>query len=479
VALLAENRAAEAARVVRLRNPFVSACGRVCDAACERRCRRSDVDQPIAIRALKRYAADNSALPGAPLAPAARGRKNVAVVGAGPAGLSCAYFLALMGRPSVVYESLPIAGGMLAVGIPEYRLPRPQLQADIDFILSHGVELRTSAPVASLESLRAQGFRSVFMATGAHGNRPLRIPGEDLRGVVGSLELLRARPLGLPFACGRTVAVIGGGNAAIDTARTALRLGARSVTILYRRTREEMPAYEEEIEAALAEGVRLEELCAPVEFVGAGGALEGITMVRMRMGDVDARGRRQSVPVEGSDFLFPCDMAVTAVGQLPSVEIAAGESAAAPGQAPLLALDKMGGVKVDVVTGATSAAGVFAGGDCVSGGATVIEAVAAGQRAAVSIDRMLGGAGLLPANLGPSLWRPTDEQLERITPRAREPELAAQTRARGFEEVLGPLSTATACAEASRCMRCDLERAAARASSRGQRESVHAARRAG
>jgi NADPH-dependent glutamate synthase beta subunit-like oxidoreductase len=203
-------------------------------------------------------------------------------------------------------------------------------------------------------------------------------------------------------------------------------------------------------------------------------------MVRMRMGDVDARGRRQSVPVEGSDFLFPCDMAVTAVGQLPSVEPAA-IAAPSNGRPPtaLLALDRMGGVKADVVTGATSAAGVFAGGDCVSGGATVIEAVAAGQRAAVSIDRLLGGAGLLPANLGPSLWRPTDEQLERITPRVREPELAAETRARGFQEVLGPLPVAAACAEASRCMRCDLERAAARASTRGQREAVHAARRAG
>ena len=283
------------------------------------------------------------------------------------------------------------------------------------------------------------------------------------------MELLRARPLGLPFACGKTVAVIGGGNAAIDTARTALRLGARSVTVLYRRTRDEMPAYAEEIEAALAEGVRLEEVAAPVEFVGDAGALAGIKMVRMRMGDVDARGRRQSVPVEGSEFLYPCDMAVTAVGQLPSVEPAAG----------LITLDRMGGVKTDVVTGATSAAGVFAGGDCVSGGATVIEAVAAGQRAAVSIDRLLGGAGLLPANLGPSLWRPTDEQLERITPRAREPELAAAARVASFDEVLGPLSTAVACAEASRCMRCDLERAAARATTRGQREAVHAARRAG
>jgi NADH-quinone oxidoreductase subunit F len=469
VALLAENRAAEAARVVRLRNPFVSVCGRVCDAQCERRCRRSDVDEPIAIRALKRYAADNSALPGPPIAPPARGKKEVAVVGAGPAGLSCAYFLALMGRPSIVFEALPIAGGMLAVGIPEYRLPKQQLQADIDFILSHGVELRRDARVASLESLRGQGFRAVFLGTGAHSSRNLRIPGENLRGVVGSLEFLRARPLGRPIRCGRRVAVIGGGNAAIDTARTALRVGAENVTVLYRRTRAEMPAYQEEIEAALEEGVHLEELVAPTEIVGSRGEVEGIAMVRMRMGDVDARGRRQSVPVEGSEFLFPCDMAILAVGQVPSLETATGA----------LALDALGGARTDIVTGATSAEGVFAGGDCVSGGGTVIEAVAAGQRAAVSIDRMLGGVGILPVNLGPSMWRPTDEQLERVTARVLEPALAPTLRCSGFDEVLGALTTAAACAEASRCMRCDLERAAARASSLSQRQSVRAARRAG
>jgi len=457
VALLAEDRAGEAARVVRLRNPFLSVCGRVCDAPCERRCRRAEVDEPLAIRALKRRAADESGGEIAPLAAPRRGRREAAIVGGGPAGLSCAYFLALLGRPSVVFEALPVAGGMLAVGIPEYRLPKACLNADIDFILAHGVELRTNEPVSSLEHLRAEGFRAIFLAAGAHRNRTLRVPGEDLPGVVGSLDFLRRRALGESVACGKRVVVIGGGNAAIDTARSAIRLGAETVTVAYRRTRDEMPAYEEEVSAALDEGVQLMELVAPVAITGSDGRADGLGLVRMRLGDGDERGRRQPVPVDGSDFHLPCDMVITAVGQVPSLEAADGKVERNP----------LGGVKVDELTGATAMPGIFAGGDCVSGGATVIEAVAAGQRAAIAIDRMLGGAGLLPANVGPSLWRPTDEQLEKALDRAYEPMLAAEVRRTSFAEVQGSLSRQSACQEAARCMRCDLERAASLASAAG------------
>jgi len=469
VAHLAEGRPEEAARTVRLRNPFVSVCGRVCDAPCERRCRRGEVDEPIAIRALKRYAADLDGRGSAPLVAPPSGRRDVAVIGAGPAGLSCAYFLALLGRPSVVFEALPVAGGMLAVGIPEYRLPRQSLQADIDFILAHGVELRMATRVSSLDALRAQGFTMVFLASGAHRNRPLRIPGEGLPGVIGSLEFLRRRALGEAVACTGSVAVIGGGNAAVDAARSAIRLGAKTVTVVYRRTRGEMPAFEEEIEAALEEGVRLVELAAPVGITGSDGGVDGLGLVRMRLGEADERGRRQPVPIDGSDFVFPCDMVITAIGQVPSLDAVDGA----------LETSKLGGARVDVLTGATAVPGLFAGGDCVSAGGSVIEAVAAGQKAAIAIDRSLGGAGLLPPGAVQSLWRPSEEQLERTAARAREPVLPAATRAASFVEVQGALTGEAACGEASRCMRCDLERAASRAQARTLAAAREAARTAG
>jgi len=453
VGLIAEDRLDDAVNIIRRRNPFVSVCGRVCDAPCERRCRRSDVDEPLAIRALKRHAFDNAKDVSAPLVVAATGKPEVAIIGSGPAGVSCAYFLALMGRPSVVFEALPVPGGMLAVGIPEYRLPKRSLQADIDFVLSHGVDLRTDTRVENIDELRSAGYRAVFVATGAHTDRPLGIEGEDLHGVVESLVFLRGRALGQPVPCGRRVAVIGGGNAAVDTARSALRLGAENVLILYRRTREEMPAYEEEIEAALEEGVELHELVAPKRVMGQAGKVAGIEMIGMRLGDADESGRRRPVPVEGSEFVVQCDMVIPAIGQRASVEAVRHA----------VELSSWGGVRADVLTGMTSAPGVFAGGDCVSGGATVAEAIGAGQKVAVAIDRMLSGAGALPDNTGTSVRRPSEEELEKTltVPRVAEPMLTVQQRLRSFAEVLGDLSPEDACAEAGRCLRCDLERAEA------------------
>jgi len=448
VGLIAENRIEEAVNVIRRRNPFVSVCGRVCDAPCERRCRRSDVDEPLAIRALKRYAMDNAEDVTAPLVPPASGKKEVAIIGSGPAGLSCAYFLALMGRPSVVFEALPIPGGMLSVGIPEYRLPKQSLLADIDYILSHGVELRTNASVESVAALREQGYKCVFAATGAHQGRALGIEGEQLDGVVDSLEFLRARALGEPVRCGKRVAVIGGGNAAVDAARSALRLGAEAVLILYRRTREEMPAYAEEIDSAIEEGVELHELIAPKRVIGTEGKVTGIEMIRMRLGDADQSGRRRPAPIEGSEFIVECEMAIPAIGQRASTDAMAG----------LAELTSWGGVLVDRVTGATSMENVFAGGDCVSGGETVVAAIGAGQKAAVAIDRMLGGSGALPPDVQMTMHRPSEEDLEKILPRVEEPMLTVDKRRDTFAEVVGGLTQGAACTEAGRCLRCDLER---------------------
>jgi NADH-quinone oxidoreductase subunit F len=416
------------------------------------------VDEPLAIRALKRYATDYSKQPARPLAPAARGKREVAVIGSGPAGLSCAYFLALLGRASTVYEALPIPGGMLSVGIPEYRLPKRILQADIDFILSHGVELRTNCPVEDLKSLTQNGYRAVFVATGAHQSEALGIAGEELKGMSDALQFLRHRALGQEVFCGKRVVVIGGGNVAVDAARSAMRLGAEKVSIVYRRSREEMPAYEEEVEAALEEGVELSERVAPRRIVGKKGTVTGIELARMQLGDVDERGRRRPIPIEKSEYILECDMVLPALGQKASVELASD----------ILERNPRGGIRADVLTGASSAPGVFAGGDCVSNGATVIEAISAGQKAALAIDRMLGGSGLLPANVGGSLWRPTEEQLEISLPRAKESMVEADLRRNCFEEVLGGFAPGSACQESGRCLRCDLERAASLKSGRGR-----------
>lgn len=447
LALIAEGHPEAAVDIIRRRNPFVSVCGRVCDHPCERRCRRAELDEPLAIRALKRFAADH-ADKGLPLmAPPAGGKAEVAIVGSGPAGLSCAYFLALMGRPSVVFEGAPVPGGMLALGIPEYRLPKSILRQDIDFILRHGVALHTNSPVRDLDELRRQGYRAIFLATGAQKGRPLGIEGEDLDGVIDSLAFLRARALGHAVRPGAKVVVVGGGNAAVDAARSALRLGAQNVTILYRRTREEMPAYAEEIEEALKEGVALHELAAPQRICGRGGRVTGIKAVRMRLGTADGTGRRRPEPILGSEFALPCDTVLVAIGQIPTGVPATG-----------LTLRKDGTVSVDLTTMATSVPGIFAGGDVVSGGGTVIEGIADGQRAACAIDRYLGGRGCLPPDVTYSLRRPSEEEIERLLPRALEPMLPIAERLGSFREVVGSLSEDCARTEAGRCLRCDLEK---------------------
>jgi NADH-quinone oxidoreductase subunit F len=447
VALIAEGHLEAAVDVIRRRNPFVSVCGRVCDSPCEARCRRADLDEPLAIRALKRYAADQAEDLPATLLPPATGEAQVAVVGAGPSGLTCGYFLALMGRPSVVFEKQPVPGGMLALGIPEYRLPKGILQEDIDFIVRHGVELRTDAPVERVGELLEDGFKAVYLATGAQEDRKLGIEGEDLDGVVYSLEFLRARGLGLQPECGGRVAVIGGGNAAVDAARSAVRLGADQVLVLYRRTREQMPAYEEEIEEALREGVELHELVAPRRVVGREGRVVGIEMTRMELGPADDSGRRRPMPIEGSEFVVECDMVIPAIGQVASSGPAGG----------LVELSERKTVVCDLPSLQTSREGVFAGGDVVKGGGTVIEAIGDGQRAAIAIDRHLGGTGQLPPDVAASLYRAPEEELQQATTRLAEPLRGVQERTADFREVVCGISPEGACAEARRCLRCDLE----------------------
>ncbi len=451
LALAAEGRLSEAANIIRRRNPFVSVCGRVCDHPCERRCRRGEIDQPLAIRALKRYIADNMPDFAAPMVRPVRKGAEAAIIGSGPAGLSCGYFLALMQRSSVIFEAEPIPGGMLALGIPEFRLPKQVLQKEIDFILSHGVELRINSRVDDAHELISQGFKAVFIGTGAQRGKGTDIEGIELRGVVDSIEFLRDRAMAKGMDCGgKAVVVLGGGNAAIDVARSAVRLGAGKVTILYRRSREEMPAYEEEIEGAIGEGAELVTLAIPKRIVGSKGSVAGIEFIRAELGKAETDGRRRPMPVEGSETTIDCDIVIPAIGQIPSAETAHFINGPE--------LTKWGTIKVNPVNMGTTARGIFAGGDCVSGPASVIDAIAAGQKAAMSIDKLLGGSGKLPRDTGFSFVKPDEEALAQAPPRFEEKIIPLSRRRRGFAEVVLGIDREQALAEAGRCLRCDLEK---------------------
>jgi NADH-quinone oxidoreductase subunit F len=449
LALAAEGRLDAAAMVIRRRNPFISVCGRICDHPCEQRCRRSDIDHPLAIRALKRYIADHMAEYASPLARPAAGAPEVAIVGSGPAGLSCAYFLALLGRSSTIFEAAPVPGGMLALGIPEFRLPKEVLKKEIDFIVSHGVQLRTDSRVDDVNELLSQGFKAVFVGTGAQRGKSIDLEGTALEGVVDALAFLRDRALEKGTDCtGRRVVVLGGGNGAVDAARSAVRLGAEQVTILYRRTREEMPAYAEEIEEAINEGVKLVTLGVPTRILQSDGAVTGIEFLKAELGKAELDGRRRPVPIQGSETTIECDMVIAAIGQVPSVE--------AVGRCDGLEITDWGTVKVDPLTFKTGADKIFAGGDCVTGPSSVIEAIAAGQKAAVRIDKMLGGRAELPPDTGFSLRRP-DETVSQPLERVQQKNIPLSHRKRGFAEVVLGLDRTEAIAEAGRCLRCDLE----------------------
>jgi len=451
LALASEGKLNEAANIIRRRNPFVSVCGRVCDHPCERRCRRGDIDSPLAIRALKRYIADNMDDYESPIARPVNKKPEVAIIGSGPAGLSCAYFLALMGRASVVFESQPIPGGMLALGIPEFRLPKEILEKEINFILSHGIELHTDSNITDVRELLNKGFKAVFVATGAQHGKTINIEGLELEGVADALEFLRDRALGKGLDCqDKRVIVFGGGNAAVDAARCAVRLRAQKVTILYRRTRHEMPAYEEEIEEAINEGVELIDLSIPKRIISVNGAVAGVEFIKAELGKADADGRRRPVPIEGSEAIIECDVVIQAIGQVAStgpVKFSSGPE-----------LTDWGTIKVDPVTYNTTVDRIFAGGDCVTGASTVIEAIAGGQRAAKSIDKLLGGSGNLPYDAGFSFTKPDEETLAQSPPRVEEKIIPLEKRWRGFAEVVIGLDRQQALTEACRCLRCDLEK---------------------
>ena len=450
VGLIAQGRYKEALRVIRRDNPMPVVCGRVCTHPCESACMRGEVDSPIAIRDLKRFLTDWEMAQGEmdlPEIKEKRGEK-VAIVGAGPAGLTAGYYLALEGFGVKIFEALPVAGGMLRVGIPDYRLPPAMLDYEIEYIQKTGVEIEYNKRLGvdfTIDDLKAQGYAAVFVGVGAQECRFLGIPNEEAEGVFPGADFLREVALGTAKSPGQNVVVFGGGNVAIDAARSALRLGSDKVTILYRRTRAEMPAYDDEVEEALEEGIEIQFLISPLEFVVEGGRITGVKCIRMELGQADASGRRRPVPVEGSEFVVPCDGALTSIGQWPDAGCL---------DACSLEVNRWNCLEVDPITFRTNIEGVFAGGDDVTGAATAIEAIAAGKEAAVSIQRYIAGEDLGAGRIKD--WVAAEPETEGVPkkPRQKPASLPAEGRAKTWDEVVGTLSEEAAKAEASRCLAC-------------------------
>jgi len=446
IRFIGEGKPAEALAVIREKIPFPAVCGLVCFHPCEAKCRRGQLEEAIAIRMLKGYAAKHdNGLWKENIRTAPDTGKRVAVVGAGPAGLTAGYYLARRGHSVTVFEALPEPGGMMRVGIPDYRLPKDILKSEIKEIEDAGVEIRTSTRVESIDELFKEGYNAVFVATGAHQGMKIGVKGESSRGVMDCAEFLRNVSLGKEVEVGDKVAVIGGGNAAIDAARTALRLGAKEVNIVYRRTRAEMPANPEEVEEAVAEGASVDYLVAPYRIKGHNGWVE-LESQRMELGEMDSSGRRRPEPVEGSQFTTSYDTIIAAIGQRPEVP-----------ERFNISLGRGNIIEVDPDTLATSREGVYAGGDAASGPASVIEAIAAGRQAAVSIDKYLGGKGDIEETLAPPEGEiaPLEEAEEQWRPKM--PTVPVKKRLDNFNQVELGYDDKAAIEEAKRCLRCDLE----------------------
>ncbi len=459
ISMIAESRFDEAMDIIWMDNPLPSVCGRVCHHPCELKCQAGKWGDPISIRALKRFVTDYAISNGTYSVEERTPTKTekVAIVGAGPAGLAAGHSLAQKGYNVTVFEALPVAGGAAAVYIPEYRLPKDILNLDIENIKKTGVEIRTNTRVGkdiSFDQLR-DDYNAVFIAAGAHESRKLGVPNEDADGVLDAMEFLKAVNLKKGVKVGKRVGVIGGGNAAVDAARVAMRLeGCEKVHLIYRRTRNEMPAFKEEVDAAIDEGIDIVYLAAPSKIVTQQGRITGIECIRMELGPRDESGRRRPVPIKGSEFVVELDTLLVAIGEVPDVSFL--------GEMCGVEVSKRNTIAVNRETLATNVEGVFAGGDIVTGPNTLIEAVAAGKRAAESIDRYIRGESLVGEYnvTRPSTYLPpvelTEEEIAEAE-RAATPHLSIERRQRSFDEVELTLSEKAAIKEARRCLRCDLE----------------------
>jgi len=456
IKLIAQGRFKEAYKLIRETNPLPAVVGRVCYAPCEEACNRGEMDEALCIRDLKRVPSDQWNIEELEVPVVTKTDKKVAIVGSGPAGLAAANDLALKGHNVTVLESLPEPGGMLRVGIPEYRLPNGILRQEIGYIEKLGVDIKTGVQVGrdiTLKKLK-EDYDAVFLAVGAHGGMRLGVEGEDIPGVMEGIGFLRAASLGQKVSVGKQVAVIGGGNTAIDCACTAMRLGAKEVTIVYRRSRAEMPASAEEVTAAEKEGIKIEFLTTPIGFSARNKKLAGMECVRMKLGEPDASGRPRPIPIEGSEFTIPVDTVIAALGQVAETDFVKELG---------VSLSKRGTIETDPKTGATNVEGLFAGGDVVTGPAYVIDAIAAGKKAARSIDQYLNGQALEPEEPAKEPEKFSKEEIEDrkkrfpARDRVKVREEPVKKRVQDFREVALGYSVEEGREEASRCLAGQIE----------------------
>ena len=450
LALIAAGRPMDAYRLIRQENPFPAICGRICTHPCETKCRRTQLDEPVAICNLKRYAADYALRHADEYREDSGLKKNgksVGIIGAGPSGLTCAHYLVRLGYDVDVYEATGVAGGVLNYGIPEYRLPTKVIEQEVRLITDEGVRIHLNTMVGrdiSLDELRAK-HGAVYAATGTQISNKVGVPGEDLPGVIHGLDFLRQVNLGGDVKVASRVAVIGGGNTAIDAARTALRLGAEQVTVIYRRTIEDMPADRREIKDCLDEGIEILELTAPVSFIGEG-QVEGVRTVQMAVQGYDSTGRRQVFPVKGRETDILVDMVIAAVSQNADLPFVKPED---------VQLTRWGTFVIDKKTMMTSIDGLFAGGDVARGSDVAITAIADGKKAAAAIDRYFGGSGVL--DKGGAIDIPQGDDDDERLGHSRFPmdELEPEARRHSFDEVVTGYHRLNAIAEAMRCLHCD------------------------
>jgi formate dehydrogenase beta subunit len=454
IELIRNDRFGESLDLIRERCILPGVIGRACTHPCETACVRNDVDEPLAIRLLKRAAADADLAGGASAlsAPGEAKTDKVAVIGAGPAGLAAAYHLRRMGYAVTVFEALPRAGGMATVGIPDYRLPKDVLNHEVDLIKRTGVAFRYNSKIEKISwsDLKKQGYKALFLAIGAHVGTKIGCDGEDAGydGFVQGAEFLRSLSLGGKVAPRKKVVIIGGGNVALDCARSCARLGFEDVEILYRRSRAEMPASNTEIREAQEEGIKFNYLKAPVKILAKDGKVTGLEYIKMKLGEPDGSGRRRPIPIKGSEARMKADMVIAATGQKSDLALISGKDG--------VETTDWGSIKADPVTFKTSVEGIFAGGDCVSGPATLIEALNAGNKVARSIDCTLQGKPFADPDpfAGVETGAQRDAGLVVRKAAAKADFLEVARRLEDASEVEGGFSTAEARAEATRCLRC-------------------------